>query len=112
MAASVSVNCFNYNTACGKKHPWVNGLVVALFAALPAIVLPAAQYITYFSSKAMLWPASAMHVLWLFPVILILFASALVSRCLYKVTKNPYLAGIISAIIITLITVTNTCTTL
>lgn len=112
VAASVSVNCFNYNTACGKKHPWVNGLVVALFAALPAIVLPAAQYITYFSSKAMLWPASAMHVLWLFPVILILFASALVSRCLYKVTKNPYLAGIISAIIITLITVTNTCTTL
>lgn len=111
VAASVSVNCFNYNTVCGKKHAWVNGLVVALFAALPAIVLPAAQYITYFTSKAMLWPASAMHVLWLFPVILILFASALVSRCLYKVTKNPYLAGIISAIIITLITVTNTCTT-
>lgn len=110
VASSVSTNCFNYNTV-GGKHSWVNTIIVALFAALPAIVLPAMQYITYYSTKAMLWPASAMHVLWLFPIILILFAAAVISRILYKVTKNPYLAGIISAIIITLMTVTNTCTT-
>ena len=31
------------------------------------------------------------------------------NRVLYKVTKNPYIAGIINAAIITLLTITNTC---
>ena len=110
VAASVSANAFNYNTVGGKG--WVNTLIVALFTTLPALILPWMQYIHYFSTNSMLWPTSNMHILWLFPIVLILFTATVVSRIIYKVTKNPYLAGIINGSIITLMTVTNTCTTL
>ena len=109
MASSVSTNCFNYNSIGGKS--WVNTIIVALFTALPALVLPWMQYITYYSTKAMLWPASNMHILWLFPIVLILFFSTVINRILYKVTKNPYIAGVVNAIIVALLTITNTCTT-
>ena len=103
---SVATNCFNYNNIGGK----FNGIIVAVMAALPALVLPWIQYITYYSTGAMKWAGSAMHILWLFPIVLILFASTIMNRVLYKVTKNPYIAGIINAAIITLLTITNTCT--
>ena len=35
---------------------------------------------------------------------------AVLSRILYKATKNPYLAGIIMAIIVTIMSCTNTLT--
>lgn len=57
-----------------------------------------------------MWPDSGMHVLWLFPVVLILFTANFTSRYLYKVTKNPYIAGIVNGIIVATMTVTNTCT--
>ena len=57
-----------------------------------------------------MWPASGMHVLWLFPIILILFTANFTSRFIYKVTKNPYIAGITNGIIVSIMTVTNTCT--
>ncbi len=41
---------------------------------------------------------------------LILFGTTLVTRVIYKSTKNPYIAGIINAIIVGLITIINTCT--
>ena len=111
MAASVSANAFNYNTI-GGKHSWVNTLIVALFTTAPALILPWMQYITYFTTKQMLWPASNMHILWLFPIVLILFAATFISRAVYKATGNPYLAGIVNGCMVTLMTVTNTCTTL
>ena len=52
-----------------------------------------------------------MYVLWLFPIVLILFFSTVINRILYKVTKNPYIAGVVNAIIVALLTITNTCTT-
>ena len=79
---------------------------------------PIIQYVTYFNAKHMMWsqptmadPNYPMFVLWLFPVILILFGSTLISRAVYKSTKNPYIAGIINAVIVGLMTITNTCTT-
>jgi hypothetical protein len=78
--------------------------------ALPALILPWIQYITYYKTKAMMWPSSAMHVLWLFPIVLILFGTTIINRVIYKVTKNPYIAGIINAAIVALLTITNTCT--
>lgn len=111
VAASVSANAFNYNTI-GGKHSWVNTLIVALFTTAPALILPWMQYITYFTTKQMLWPASNMHILWLFPIVLILFAATFISRAVYKATGNPYLAGIVNGCMVTLMTVTNTCTTL
>lgn len=117
VASSVSANCFNYNDIGGK--PWVNTVIVGLFTALPAIILPAIQYGTYFSQKHMMWAQQAgvagnppMYVLWLFPIILILFFTTVINRILYKATKNPYIPGVVNAIMVALMTITNTCTTL
>ena len=113
VASSVATNCFNYNKIGGKA----NGIICALFAAAPAIIIPGIQYVTYFYQKHMMWsqptmadPNYPMFVLWLFPIILILFGSTLISRVIYKSTRNPYIAGIINAIIVGLLTITNTCT--
>lgn len=106
VASSVSTNCFNYNNIGGK----FNGILVGVMTTLPALILPWIQYITYYSTGAMKWAGSAMHILWLFPIVLILFGSTIINRVLYKVTKNPYIAGIINAAIVTLLTITNTCT--
>ena len=48
--------------------------------------------------------------IWLFPIVVILPVYAVISRILYKATKNPYLAGIIMALIITVMSCTNTLT--
>lgn len=109
IAASVSLNSFNYNTI-GKKG-WINDAIISLFATIPALVIPWIQYITYYTQKHMMWPASNMHVLWLFPIVLILFGANFTSRYLYRVTKNPYIAGIVNGVIVGIITVINTCTT-
>lgn len=113
IASSVSTNCFNYNGIGGKG----NGILLGVITAAPALLLPWIQYINYYSTGRMLWfqatmadPNYAMFVLWLFPIVLILFGSTIISRIIYKNTKNPYIAGIINAIIIGLMTITNTCT--
>ena len=49
-----------------------------------------------------------MYALWLFPMVIILIGATLINRAIYKVTKNPYIAGIALGIIITLMTCTNT----
>ncbi len=60
--------------------------------------------------KTMGDPNYPMFVLWLFPIILILFGTTIVSRVIYKTSKNPYIAGIVNALIVGLITIINTCT--
>ncbi len=106
IASSVATNSFNYNTIGGK----CNGIIVGVFTALPALILPWMQYIHYYTAKVMLWPADNMHILWLFPIVLILFGSTIINRMIYKATKNPYLGGLINAIIVGIMTITNTCT--
>ncbi len=113
IANSVATNCFNYNTIGGKLNAVINGL----FAAAPALILPWIQYGTYYSQKHMAWsqtsmasPNYPMFVLWLFPIVLILFGTTLINRYIYKRSNNPYIAGIINAIFVGLITIINTCT--
>ncbi len=116
VASSVSFNCFNFNTIGGKRGLG-NGLLCALFAAAPALIMPWIQYGCYYSQKHLFWAQTSfsggnppMYILWLFPMVLILPTAALISRKIYRVTRNPYLAGLINAAIITLMTVTNTRT--
>jgi len=116
VANSVSANSFNYNTI-GGKHPVINNVIVSVFAALPALIIPWIQYITYYTTNHTMWPRTdavnwPMFVLWLFPMVLILFTTTFISRYIYKLTKNPYIAGIINGIIVTVMTITNTCTNL
>jgi hypothetical protein len=95
----------------------VNTLIVSLFAGAPAIIILAIQYITYFSTDHMAWSASAagvapMFIVWLFPLVVILPVAVAISRWIYKATRNPYLAGIINALMIVLFACTNTRTML
>lgn len=111
IAASVAANCFNFSDATGKLS-WVNTIILSVFNAIPALVLPWIQYWHYYHAKDMMWPSSNMSVLWLFPIVIILIVTTIVDRIVYKRTKNPYLPGIINAVIVGLMTITNTSTTL
>jgi len=109
---SVANNSFNYVKI--GKHEWINTAIVALFNALSPLILIVWIY-TYF-------PATGFHPMevygiggsiigiWLFPIVVILPVYAVISRVIYKATKNPYLPGIIMAIIVTIMSCTNTLT--
>ena len=119
VASSVATNCFNYNQI-GGKNSWVNTAILAFFAGFPAFFMLPVQYGTYFATNHMMWMQASfssggnppMYVLWLFPMLLILPASVVISRMIYKVTRNPYLSGIITGVIVTLLSCTNTTTNL
>ena len=119
VASSVATNCFNYNQI-GGKNSWVNTAILAFFAGFPAFFMLPVQYGTYFATNHMMWMQASfssggnppMYVLWLFPMLLILPAAVVISRMIYKVTRNPYLSGIITGVIVTLLSCTNTTTNL
>lgn len=108
--SSISVNCFNYCKIGGKE--WVNTLILALFTGAPAFILTLMQYIYFYQTGYLLFAVgeSALFVVWLFPLVAILPISVLVSRKIYKACGNPYLAGVINAVIVALISSANTCT--
>lgn len=113
VASSVSFNCFNFNDV--GKSEWANTALCAAFAGAPAVIMLAIQYGCYFIEKHLFWAQASfsggnppMYVLWFFPMLLILPAAAVISRKVYRATKNPYLAGIINGTIVTIMTVTNT----
>ena len=109
VANSVAASCFNYNDV-GGKHSWVNTLLLAIAAVFPAPVLLLIQYIPFLSGGNMTWPSNNMQCVWLFPMLVILPLAVVLSRILYRRTKNPYLAGIILGIFVTLITCSNSLT--
>ena len=96
------------------KHSWVNTFVVALFNALSPLILIIWIYATFFATGY--HPMETYGIggsiigIWLFPVVVILPVFAVVSRSLYKATKNPYLPGIIMAILVTVMSCSNTLT--
>jgi hypothetical protein len=51
---------------------------------------------------------SNIYGIWLFPILVFFPLAVILDRSLYKVTKNPYLGGIIFALIMTIIACTNT----
>lgn len=108
--SSISVNCFNYCKIGGKE--WVSTLILALFTGAPAFILTLMQYIYFYQTGYLLFAVgeSALFVVWLFPLVAILPISVLVSRKIYKACGNPYLAGVINAVIVALISSANTCT--
>lgn len=107
---SVATNCFNYVKM--GKHEWVNTLVLAVFNALSPAILIAWMYIPFFISgyHPLEGLGGTILGIWLFPIIVILPLFTVLSRIIYKATKNPYLAGISMAIIVTIMSCTNTLT--
>ncbi|MFM9878241.1 MAG: alpha/beta hydrolase family protein [Rhodoglobus sp.] len=108
VANSVAINVFNRFTFRGKE--WLNTATLAFINALPLIILVVAQYVTFFVTGETIPGFGGIFSIWLFPVIVIVAATAVLSRKLYRITGNPYIGGFISAAVVTLIAVSNTLT--
>ena len=109
ISTSVVTNCYNY-TKMGKGSrssiAWQ-----MFFVFIGPMTMVAIQYIKFFiSGKMVLDPITGIMGIWLFPILLILPLSVLISHLIYKKTKNPYIGGIIMALVACAMTVTNTLT--
>lgn len=106
---SVSANCYNYVDMGGKRAKSI--LVTMFWIVLAPILMIAAQYIVFFSTGFMLTEAiTGTAVLWLFPMVVYMPLAVWICHKIYLKTKNPYIGGIIMAILVTLFNVTNTLT--
>ena len=108
VANSVAINGFNRFTIRGKE--WINTAVLALFNSLAPIILVVAQYTTFANTGYTIDGFGGIFSIWLFPVIVILATTAVISRKIYRATNNPYIGGFINAAVVTIISVTNTLT--
>ncbi len=113
---SISINAFNFVELGEKewmKKEWVNTALLALFNGLGPLVVVAIQYFTFFRTGEVYFTSVSNIVgIWLFPIVVILPVAAIISRKIYRATKNPYLAGIINAGIVSMIMASNTLTRL
>lgn len=106
---SIAINCFNYNEVGGK----LNLTILTVANALPAVIVVLFQYVYFRIHGIVHYAANSngpmhLYIVWIFPLVAILPISAVISRKIYVKTKNPYLPGIINAIIVALISCANT----
>ena len=107
---SVSTNCYGY-TKRGRKGKRGGIGWAMFFAFLGPEIMVIAQYAKFFKTGTMfLDPLTGIMGIWLFPILVILPLAAYLSHLIYKKTKNPYIGGIIMALIACILTVTNTLT--
>jgi dienelactone hydrolase len=106
VANSVAINSFNRFTIRGKE--WINTALLALFNALAPIVLVIVQYTTFFVSGYTIPGFGGIFSIWLFPVIVILAVTAVISRKIYQATNNPYIGGFLNAMVVALVSASNT----
>lgn len=111
---SVAINSFNF-VGMGRRE-WINTAVLALFNVLGALIMVLVQY-TYFFTTGKTFtesvlnpPVSNIVGIWLFPLLVYFPAAAVLDRMLFRRTRNPYLGGIIMALLMTAISVANTLT--
>jgi len=108
VANSVAINAFERFTVLGTE--WLNTAIVAFFNSLGGLFVLGLQYITFYQTGEMSPFIQAMEGIYMIPVVVILFVSAIVARKIYRATSNPYLGGFINSLAITLITIANTQT--
>lgn len=108
LSNSVVLNCLHRSTI--GREDWLNMAVLALFNALAPIVLVIAQYATFYITGFTMPGFGGIFGIWLFPVIVYLVVSVVISRKIYRATNNPYIGGFINAAVVTIIAVTNTLT--
>lgn len=78
-------------------------LIFAFFNALGAIFVVASQYIYFYATGYQLYgltEGQRIGPIWLFPCMVLLFVTPIMSRIIYKRTRNPYIAGLINAMFI------------
>ena len=108
---SITINSFNF-IKIGNKD-WVNTVILVLMNVAASIAIIVVFYVTFAVNGDPIWDNSygqQISAIWQFPVLLYLSFGAVASRMIYRRTNNPYLAGIIMAIIVTIISCTNTFT--
>ncbi len=111
---SVAINAFNY-FKLGKKDTH-NIALLAFVNALNVLVIVVVQYLYFwangrsFTELVVKPPVSNIVGIWLFPLLVYLPLTAVFTRLVYKLTRNPYLGGLIFALIMTIIACTNTLT--
>lgn len=109
IVSSVAGNCYNYTKDGNRAHSGVIWQMFFMFIGPQFMIM--AQYIKFFiTGKMFLDPITGIMGIWLFPIVLILPLSALISHLIYRKTKNPYIGGIIMGVIACILTVTNTLT--
>ena len=108
IASSIAVNSFNRFSIAGKE--WINTAILALFISLGALVLVVAQYTTFAITGELIPGFGGIFSIWLFPIIVILSVSVVITRKIYRATGNPYIGGVINGVVATLIAVTNSLT--
>ncbi|WP_413477826.1 dienelactone hydrolase family protein [Vibrio hibernica] len=111
MANSIIVNCFSYVKMTEKV--WVNTALMMSLNGLSSAILVAIQYTNFYITGDIFFTSVSPIVgIWLFPMIVMIPLGALITRCIYDETKNPYLGGLIYSMIISLLMVSNTLTQL
>lgn len=103
---SIAVNCFRNNKVGGPE--WVNVLILGLFNAISSIVIEAIQYGTFVSTGIPFWSKTSFERqlgCWLYGIVIILIVAPFTARKIYKKTNNPYLGGIINAMIVAMMSV-------
>lgn len=108
---SVVCNSFRYNGIF--KGGWLNTLVIALFNVGSILFIEILQYGVFFATGQPFWYATSFDRQlgsWLIGTLVVVFVTPWISRKIYKETRNPYLGGIINAIIVTILNVTLTIT--
>ena len=109
IATSVAGNCYNY-TKMGKSS-WTSVIWQAFFVTIGPLFGVVTQYVVFYATgKMVLDPITGMMSIWLIPIVIILPVASIISHLIYRKTKNPYIGGIIMALIACTIAVTNTLT--
>lgn len=104
---SVFINSLNYSTSFGRS-PAANIGLLAFFDMLPALLIAVTGYGYFFATGVNgLFGNSTQIPDWMLTPLVPLAVMPLVTRAIYRHTRNPYLGGIITAIIVTIMTCIN-----
>ncbi|MDR2078116.1 MAG: hypothetical protein LBP74_00155 [Treponema sp.] len=108
---SIAMNVFNYIKIGGRA--W-NTVLMCIFSALGPVILLVIFYTCFVITgllppDSLAWGAGTM-IMWIYPMVVVLPVGTVISRVIYKKTRNPYIPGIAYSLIITVMLCTNTLT--
>jgi len=101
------INKLSFNNIKSEK---ANMIIAGLGSVLGIMLINGIQYAVLFTTGNAYWQATRLYPMVLLPFIFLLFAAAIISRSLYKLTGNVWLGAMVNTLIITMIGVANTAT--
>ncbi|MGG4345686.1 alpha/beta hydrolase family protein [Paenibacillus lautus] len=104
---SLFINKLSFSNIKSEK---VNMIVAGFGNVLGIMMINGIQYAVLFMTGNSFWQETRLYPMVLLPFIFLLFAAAMISRSLYKLTGNIWLGAMVNTLIITMIGVANTAT--